>query len=80
MTVHILTFDEKTSSFTRRLRSLLGAMESVGAAHDARRQHVEVSDRDLGDVGMLREDALGVPSFQPELPFFMQSGFGTHRA
>jgi hypothetical protein len=29
---------------------------------------------------MLREDALGVPSFQPELPFFMQSGFGTHRA
>jgi hypothetical protein len=55
-------------------------MKSVCAAHDAHRQHEEVSDRDLGDVGLSRDDALGIPSYQPELPFFMQRGFGFHCA
>jgi hypothetical protein len=51
MTAQIPTFDETTSSFRRRLRSLLGGRKGVSAAQDAHRQHEEVSDRDHGDVG-----------------------------
>lgn len=30
------------------------------------------------DIGMSPEDATGIPSWQPDLPFFMQGGFRNH--
>jgi hypothetical protein len=51
----------------------------VNDAHEACRLHREVSDRDLHDAGLAREEALGISNHQPDLPFFMQPDFGPHR-
>lgn len=46
------------------------------AAHSARSAHETLSDCDLRDTGMAPEDATGAASWQADLPFFMQCGFG----
>jgi uncharacterized protein YjiS (DUF1127 family) len=60
----------------RRLRAGIARLD---AAHEARRRHLAVSDRDLMDVGLSRDDVVGVSSHQPLLPFFLQHGFTSHR-
>ena len=60
----------------RRLFAHIGA---VNDAYDARRRHLAVTERDLKDVAMSRDDVLGTPGYNPELPFFMQHDFEAHR-
>ncbi|HMO09343.1 MAG TPA: hypothetical protein PKD10_17110 [Paracoccaceae bacterium] len=60
----------------RRLRARIGG---VNAAHAALRQHLAVTDRDIRDVGLLRDEVVGLPSHQPDLPFFMQRHFQADR-
>lgn len=48
----------------------------VAAAHARRCALDGVTPADVRDIGLAREDATGVPTIQPDLPFFMQSGFG----
>jgi hypothetical protein len=79
MTAQIETFP--TTSWPRpgpfhRLRAHFGA---VNAAHEAGRRHLAVTDRDFKDAGMSRDEVVGIPSYQPDLPFFMQHGFQAHR-
>ena len=50
--------------------------DPVAAAHACRRTLDAVTAADVRDMGLAREDATGIPTMQPELPFFMQSGFG----
>ena len=44
-------------------------------AHDRLRRSQEVSDETAADLGLGREAILGEPSWQADLPFFMQRGF-----
>jgi uncharacterized protein YjiS (DUF1127 family) len=79
MTTDVLAFEATPPHLSMRLRSLLAGMKKVSAAHDARRRFMELSDLDVRDAGLSREDAAGVASHQPDVPFFMQPGFGAHR-
>lgn len=49
--------------------------DAVAAAHSRRRTLEGVTPADVRDMGLAREDATGIPTWQPDLPFFMQSGF-----
>ncbi len=53
--------------------------DALNAAHNARRQHLAVTDVDLKDVGLSRDEVVGSPCHQPDLPFFMQHDFQSHR-
>jgi uncharacterized protein YjiS (DUF1127 family) len=79
MTAQIQTLIVASWSPSGHFRRLFDRIEDVIAAHDARRLHQGVSDRDLRDAGLSREEALGVSNHQPDLPFFMQPGFGADR-
>ena len=48
----------------------------VAAAHARRCTLDSLTQADVRDMGLAREDATGIPTIQPDLPFFMQSGFG----
>jgi hypothetical protein len=79
MTAQVQTFVVASWSPSGFFRRLFARIADVNDAHEACRLHREVSDRDLHDACLTREEALGVPNHQPDLPFFMQPGFGTHR-
>jgi hypothetical protein len=79
MTAQVQTIAVASWSPLGLLRRLVDHIEDVNAAHDACRLHRGVSDRDLRDAGLSREQALGVANHQPDLPFFMQPGFGGRR-
>ena len=49
--------------------------KSVALAHDRRRAGEALGAETLRDTGMDPETALGLHTYQEELPFFMQSGF-----
>ena len=44
-------------------------------AHDGLCRSRGVSDETIGDLGLGREDILGEPTWQADLPFFMQRDF-----
>ena len=48
----------------------------VEEAHAARCTLASFSGAEFQDTGIDPSDATGIPSWQPDLPFFMQSGFG----
>ncbi len=73
--IHVVPFRSLDGLF-RRLR---GTTTGPTAAHDARRRHMTVADREIGDTGLSRDEVVGTPDYQSELPFFMQRGFGAHR-
>ncbi len=54
-------------------------IDALNAAYDARRRHLAVTERDLKDVSMPRDDVVGGPGYHPKLPFFMQHDFEAHR-
>lgn len=73
MTAHTIALSSWSARrLLRRLRSGIG---DVNAAHAARCRHAQLTDRDLRDIGLSRDDVLGTPRYQPHLPFFMQHGF-----
>ena len=79
MTAQVQTVFVASWSPAGLFRRLFTSIGNVEAAHEACRAHRDVSDRDIQDAGLSREEALGVSNHQPDLPFFMQPGFGAHR-
>ena len=75
MTVQVQTIAATFWSFSGLLRSIRANTDSSNAAHNARRQHLAITDGDLKDVGLLREEVVGSPCYQRDLPFFMQHDF-----
>ena len=51
-------------------------LHSVEVAHDSRCHLESVSAKVVRDSGLDPSDATGIAAWQPDLPFFMQSGFG----
>ena len=60
------------------LRVLLASVARVDKAHARRCELASLPQNVLSDTGMSPEDTTGISSHQPDLPFFMQSGFGRH--
>lgn len=60
------------------LRRIKAHLAEVEAAHDAVRRLSELPDEAARDTGVCDEEALGLPSRQAALPFFMQPGFSRH--
>ena len=79
MATILQALDPAAQSCHRMLKRLFRPAVRVNAAYDACRKYHEVTDADLKDIGLTREDALGIPSQQSDLPFFMQPEFGTRR-
>ncbi|MDP3261924.1 MAG: hypothetical protein U1E06_04880 [Tabrizicola sp.] len=52
------------------------ALHKVEEAHASRCTLASVAGPDIQDTGIDPSDATGVSSWQPDLPFFMQHGFG----
>ena len=74
---------------TNRGHGVAAILERVGAAigaacaraersHQRRLGYASLTAETLRDIGMSAEDATGLPSGHPDLPFFMQTGFGRH--
>jgi len=63
-----------------RLAAVLGAVHAslrkVEVAHGLRCNRALFSAEDCRDTGMDPSDATEIAAWQPDLPFFMQSGFG----
>lgn len=51
-------------------------VDKIDAAHTLRCHRASFLVEDIQDTGIDPSDATGIASWQPELPFFMQSGFG----
>ena len=62
----------------RWLRVLRASVARVDKAHAQRCELVSLPQDVLRDTGLSPEDATGIVSHQPDLPFFMQDGFGRH--
>lgn len=60
------------SHLTAKLRSAVSSSEK---AQSLRHRHDCLPDAAFHDAGLSRDDALGIGRHQPELPFFLQSGF-----
>ena len=71
---------DKFSAFTTwisaGLKAARSALHKAEAAHVSRRKLASYSEADHQDTGIDPSDATGVGSWQPDLPFFMQNGFG----
>ncbi len=57
-------------------RAARAALQKVEVAHTSRCTLASVAGPDCHDTGIDPSDATGVASWQPDLPFFMQHGFG----
>lgn len=62
----------------RGFKSGLSGVRKVNRAHSQQLELANVPEHVLRDIGLSREEVAGVSAFQPDLPFFMQSGFGRH--
>ncbi len=62
------------------LERLSRFLARVEAAMTGQRRLAELRPETLSDTGLSAEDLTGLPTHDPDLPFFMQSGFGNHRA
>ena len=60
----------------RWLRILRASVGRVDKAHARRCELASLPQDVLRDTGLPPEDATGIASYQPDLPFFMQNGFG----
>ena len=58
------------------LAAARASRKRVEDAHAARCTLAAFSEQDFQDTGIDPSDATGIPPQQPDLPFFMQSGFG----
>ena len=66
------------SWFSRWLQLLRVSVARVNNAHARRCELANLPQDVLSDTGLSPEDAAGIASPQPDLPFFMQNGFGRH--
>ncbi len=70
----------KFRPFMTWIGAVLGAtrasVHKVEAAHAARCNLASFSAKEIQDTDIDPSDATGIASWQPDLPFFMQSGFG----
>ncbi len=66
------------SWLSRWLRALRASVAGVDKAHALRCELASLPQNVMSDTGLSPEDATGIASYQPELPFFMQSGFDRH--
>ena len=66
------------SWFSRWLRALRASVAKVNKAHAKRCELASLPQNVMSDTGLSPEDATGIASHQPDLPFFMQSSFGRH--
>lgn len=66
------------SWFSRWLQPLRVLVAGVDKAHAKRCELASLPQDVLRDTGLSSEDAAGIASYQPDLPFFMQDGFGRH--
>ena len=64
------------SWFSRWLRALRASVAGVDKAHARRCELASLPQNVLSDTGLSPEDASGIARHQPDLPFFMQNGFG----
>ena len=64
------------SSLARWLHVLLASVARVDKAHARRCELASLPQDVLSDTGLSPDDATGIASHQPDLPFFMQDGFG----
>ena len=62
--------------FKDGLQALRFRLGTAARAHARRRAFEAVSEDMLCDLGMAPDTATGHSSWQADLPFFMQSGFG----
>lgn len=58
------------------LRGTRASLRKVEVAHASRCHLASFSAEEFQDTGIDPSDASGIASWQPDLPFFMQSGFG----
>lgn len=58
------------------LRGTRAFLHKVEVAHASRCNRASFSEEEFQDTGIDPSDATGIASWQPDLPFFMQSGFG----
>lgn len=61
------------------LRRLRAALLRMTDAYDHRAHFMEVPAASQADTGRSREELSGEKSWQPELPFFLQAGYGDNR-
>lgn len=76
---HDATCDVHVGLWALVERTRQGAKLWLGAsarAHDRRRASEAVGADTMRDTGMDPETASGIRTYQADLPFFMQSGFG----
>ena len=66
------------SWLSRWLQPLRASVARVSKAHARRCELANLPQNVMSDTGLSPEDATGIASYQPDLPFFMQSGFGRH--
>ena len=66
------------SWFSRWLQPLQASVARVDKAHALRCELASLPQNVMSDTGLSPEDATGIVRHQPDLPFFMQSGFGRH--
>lgn len=59
------------------LRAVRLEFGATARAHEQRRASEAVGADTMRDTGMSPEIASGIPAWQADLPFFMQSGFGS---
>ena len=79
MTAQVQTIAAKFWSLSGLFDRIRTNTDAVNAAYNARRQHLAVTDADLKDVDLSRDEVVGSKCHQPDLPFFMQHDFQKHR-
>lgn len=62
--------------FGAKLDELRFRLGAAACAHERRRTWEAVGADTMRDLGMAPETVTGLPSWEADLPFFMQSGFG----
>ena len=71
---------DKCRLFLSWIETVLGASrrpaQKAEAAHASRCIRASFTAEAFQDTGIDPSDATGIPSWQPDLPFFMQRGFG----
>jgi hypothetical protein len=65
-----------TKIVTAKVYSLQLRLGAAARAHERRRAYESVGPDTMRDVSLVPELATGAASWQADLPFFMQSGFG----
>ena len=75
-TAPVFSYGPSITWFVGLLGSIRASMRRVECGHVARSDLMSISAEVSRDTGFDPSDATGISSWQPDLPFFMQGGFG----